>query len=245
MAEEERTEKTEGTEGGSKEGGSKKTSKKKEWMIVGIAAAGVGVIWYFFLRPKTSSSSSSIPSGTVTPTVTGTGYAGQSNYPSGGGNMPNIIFLSPSSTSSTTPTSTGSTIPTSTSSTTPTGTSNQTGSQNQQSGSQQGANTQPQQSSHVTNYKAIPGKYGLSQLVGGTNVAVSKTTVAAPSQWQTSVLGNITAQNVEQIGQYMLQHNLPVNYTGYVYPNGNAYEVINGKFGGNQILHSITRPQNS
>ena len=252
MAEEERTEKTEGTEGGGKEGGSKKTSKKKEWMIVGIAAAGVGVIWYFFLRPKTSSSSSSIPSGTVTPTVTGTGYAGQSSYPSGS-STPKIIFLSPTSTSSTaptstsstTPTSTGSTIPTSTSSTTPTGTSNQTGSQNQQSGSQQGANTQPQQSSHVTNYKAIPGKYGLSQLVGGTNVAVSKTTVAAPSQWQTSVLGNITAQNVEQIGQYMLQHNLPVNYTGYVYPNGNAYEVINGKFGGNQILHSITRPQNS
>ena len=249
MAEEERTEKTEGTEGGGKEGGSKKTSKKKEWMIVGIAAVGVGVIWYFFLRPKTSSTSSSIPSGTVTPTVTGTGYAGQSSYPSGGGNMPNIIFLSPSSTTSTTSGTASST--TSTTSGTPSypstvnTTSSQTGAQNQQSGSQQGANTQAQQSSNVTTYKAIPGKYGLSQLVGGTNVEVSKSVVAAPSPWQVSVMGNINSQQVQEIGKYMLAHNLPANYTGYVYPNGNAYQVTNGKFGGNQILHSITRPQNS
>lgn len=132
MAEEERS--TEGTEGGSK-----KTSKKKEWMIVGIAAVGVGIIWYFFLRPKTSSTSSSIPSGTVTPTVTGTGYAGQSNYPSGS-STPKIIFLSPNS-SNTESTGTTSTSSTST-------TSSQTGAQNQQSGSQQGANTQAQQNSY-------------------------------------------------------------------------------------------------
>ena len=132
MAEEERS--TERTEGGSK-----KTSKKKEWMIVGIAAVGVGIIWYFFLRPKTSSTSSSIPSGTVTPTVTGTGYAGQSNYPSGS-STPKIIFLSPNS-SNTESTGTTSTSSTST-------TSSQTGAQNQQSGSQQGANTQAQQNSY-------------------------------------------------------------------------------------------------
>ena len=191
MAEEERS--TEGTEGGSK-----KTSKKKEWMIVGIAAAGVGIIWYFFLRPKTSSTSSSIPSGTVTPTVTGTGYAGQSNYPSGS-STPKIIFLSPNS-SNTESTGTTSTSSTST-------TSSQTGAQNQQSGSQQGANTQAQQNSYNAYINGLlsSGQESKSIGLGGTayrNFGIS------PFNPQDYIFGKYVK------GHFVTSYEQPISQTG-------------------------------
>lgn len=191
MAEEERS--TEGTEGGSK-----KTSKKKEWMIVGIAAVGVGIIWYFFLRPKTSSTSSSIPSGTVTPTVTGTGYAGQSNYPSGS-STPKIIFLSPNS-SNTESTGTTSTSSTST-------TSSQTGAQNQQSGSQQGANTQAQQNSYNAYINGLlsSGQESKSIGLGGTayrNFGIS------PFNPQDYIFGKYVK------GHFVTSYEQPISQTG-------------------------------
>ena len=62
--------------------------KKSTWYIAGGTLAGVGIIWFLFLKPKSSSSSgtsgaTAIPSGATTPSYSGTGYAGSSSYPSG------------------------------------------------------------------------------------------------------------------------------------------------------------------